>query len=97
VVGDLAALQALARRTLLACYPSVLGAAAVAASVDGGAADAYLAVRLPAGSTWCLEAAGALVGVAVADGPTLEQGVAHLAVLRIWSGTPKMTRPTPDA
>jgi hypothetical protein len=57
VAGDLAALQALARRTLRACYPPVLGAAAVAAYVDGGAADAYLAERLPAGATWCLEAA----------------------------------------
>ncbi|WP_408907449.1 GNAT family N-acetyltransferase [Streptomyces albidoflavus] len=69
---DLAALQELARRTIDARYRAFLGDEAVDAYVGSGASDEHVAAHFRAGGLHCLEADGALAGLLITEGPTVD-------------------------
>jgi len=70
--ADLAALQALARRTIDASYRAFLGDEAVDRFITSGASDEHVETQLHRGHLHCMEAGGELVGLLILDGPTID-------------------------
>ncbi|MFE0156675.1 GNAT family N-acetyltransferase [Nonomuraea sp. NPDC059007] len=71
-VEDLDALQALARRTIDACYRAFLGDEAVDWFLDSGASDAHVKTYLEQGKVYHLSHDGQIAGVSILDGPTID-------------------------
>ena len=69
---DLAALQALARRTIDASYRSFLGNEGVDWFINSGASDEHIERHFHQGHVSCIEADGEIVGLMILDGPTVD-------------------------
>ncbi|MFB7297756.1 GNAT family N-acetyltransferase [Streptomyces rubiginosohelvolus] len=69
---DLGDLQALARRTIDACYRGFLGDEAVDRFIGSGASDAHVESHLGQGGVYCLLLDGRIAGLSVLDGPTVD-------------------------
>ncbi|NLU70506.1 GNAT family N-acetyltransferase [Streptomyces sp. HNM0574] len=90
--GDLAALQELARRTIDACYRPFLGDENVDGFIGSGASDEHLAHHLGQGHVHCLEADGAVAGLTVLDGPTVDLVMTDVRHHRRGLGTVLLAR-----
>ncbi|MFD6970016.1 GNAT family N-acetyltransferase [Streptomyces sp. NPDC059949] len=70
---DLDDLQALARRTIDACYRAFLGDEAVDWFIGSGASDAHVRNHLERGGVHCLvNQEGRIIGFSILDGPTID-------------------------
>ncbi|GAB3697713.1 GNAT family N-acetyltransferase [Saccharopolyspora tripterygii] len=69
---DLGGLQALARRTIDACYRGFLGDDAVNGFIGSGASDAHVTSHLERGGVHCLSQDDRVLGFSILDGPTVD-------------------------
>ena len=69
---DLGALQALAARTIDACYRGFLGDEAVDWFLGSGASDEHVRSHLELGGVHCLTRDGRIVGLSILDGRTVD-------------------------